>query len=161
MDSAAESVAVSLGYGDHAEIAALLMQLNLRAPVREFEASKLTGHVDLGVGYLRGHAGWTDNNEIVAAGVTPLLRLQFPNDRTTGFFEGGVGFRFLSATSIYDTRRFSTAFQFGEILGIGMRFGAAQAFEVGVRVEHISNGGIKRPNDGLTFAVIRFGYHYD
>ncbi len=155
----ADSLALSLGPGDHADVAWLVLQLDARKPLREYDASKLTGHLELAAGYARGHAGSEHNNDLAAIGVTPVLRLARSKGDLNLFLEGGIGIRFLSDTTIYDSRRFSTSFQFGELLGMGLRFGSGQAYEIGIRVEHISNGGIKEPNDGINFAVIRFAYH--
>jgi lipid A 3-O-deacylase PagL len=43
---------------------------------------------------------------------------------------------------------------------VGLRFGARQALEFGVRIQHMSNADIKEPNDGVTFASLRFAAHW-
>jgi hypothetical protein len=70
------------------------------------------------------------------------------------FVEAGVGAHLLSATAL-DNRRMSTAFQFGEQLAIGVRVPGTVPLSISLRGEHVSNGGIKRPNAGATFAVVR------
>ena len=51
-------------------------------------------------------------------------------------------------------REMSTAFQFGEFIGGAIRFGAKGDYELGVRLQHVSNGGIKHPNDGITYPMV-------
>ena len=33
--------------------------------------------------------------------------------------------------------------------------------DIGVRTQHLSNGGLKEPNPGINFAIVRFGYYFD
>ena len=74
------------------------------------------------------------------------------------FVEGGLGFHLLSATRINNDRIFSTAFQFGEMVGVGTSFGSRNEYEVRLLVQHVSNGRIKLPNWGLTYPGITFSY---
>jgi lipid A 3-O-deacylase len=157
----ADSVAVWLGSGNHADLAGVSIQWDARAPVREYDASRLTRHLELAASYIQGRARSEHNNDIAVVGATPVLRLERPQGNLTLFLEGGIGIRLLSDATLYDNRHFSTAFQFGELLGVGLRFGPRQIYEVGMRVEHISNGGIKEPNDGISFATIHWAYHYN
>jgi hypothetical protein len=67
------------------------------------------------------------------------------------FIEAGVGVRLLSATRINEDRGLGSAFQFGETGGLGISFGEHHRYEVGAYVQHVSNGSIKQPNNGLTY----------
>lgn len=90
-------------------------------------------------------------------GITPVFRFQ--NDSKLGFYaEGAIGAHYLS--DLYDNngRRFSTKFEFGDHLGIGYVF--ANKWEVALKVQHFSNGGIKHPNSGANFAVAKAAYHF-
>ena len=58
-------------------------------------------------------------------------------------------------------RGLSTAFQFGELVGTGVNFGDHGQYGIGVRIQHISNGGIKEPNYGVTFGEVRISYRWD
>jgi hypothetical protein len=82
-----------------------------------------------------------------------------PNGLVGPFIEAAVGFHLLSHTSIGD-RRMSTAFQFGNHIGVGYRFGAKAHYELGYRFQHLSNASIKRPNPGINFHQIRLQYHF-
>ncbi|HET9653209.1 MAG TPA: acyloxyacyl hydrolase [Usitatibacter sp.] len=79
-------------------------------------------------------------------GITPAFRFSTPG----GFFgEAALGAHLLSHTRI-GGRELSTAFQFGEQLAAGFTFGRAREYALALRAEHVSNGGIRQPNDGIT-----------
>jgi lipid A 3-O-deacylase len=83
--------------------------------------------------------------------LTPLLRWSPPGSGSPRVFaEGGVGVHLLTHTQINYMKRFSTAFQFGECAALGLAFGPGDKFEIAAYVQHVSNGDIKTPNDGMT-----------
>lgn len=93
--------------------------------------------------------------------VTPVLRLQpaagtFPR----AFLDIGFGVHLITETRINRTREFSTVFQFGEFLGPGVQFGDRGQYEVSFRVQHVSNGRIEEPNNGLNYRTLVFQYHF-
>ncbi|MFO1324485.1 MAG: acyloxyacyl hydrolase [Burkholderiales bacterium] len=103
----------------------------------------------------------TSNSSLSEAGLTPVVNLRRAADSLpSGYLEAGVGIHLLSHTSI-DERIFSTAFQFGELVGMGINFGEREQYGIGLRVQHISNGGIKEPNYGMTFGELRFAYRWN
>src|SRR5690349_9033297 len=108
--------------------------------------------------------GSLDNHPATAAvwdfSVTPVLRLERSAGQLVWFAQIGVGFHGLSHTRINDDRTFGSAFQFGEFLGPGVRFGPNGRYELSVLVQHVSNGGIRNPNDGLTYGSVVFGYNF-
>ena len=55
----------------------------------------------------------------------------------------------------------STAFQFGNHIGVGYRFGAKGSYDLGYRFQHLSNASIKRPNAGINFNQVRLQYILD
>jgi hypothetical protein len=124
----------------------------------EGDAWHLGGHWDLGLGYWHKSAPPGFNENITELGLTPAFRLQ-RNDLKGPYVEAAVGFHVLSRTSLAG-RRFSTKVQFGEHLGIGYRLGKRGEFDVSFRYQHISNGDIKKPNDGIDFHQIRLQYHF-
>jgi hypothetical protein len=92
--------------------------------------------------------------------VTPVLRLERRADKLIWFAQAGIGIHGLSHTHINDDRTFGSAFQFGEFVGPGVRFGPNGRYELSVLVQHVSNGGIRHANDGLTFGTVVFGYNF-
>jgi lipid A 3-O-deacylase len=87
-----------------------------------------------------------------------LYRKTGPDD-IQPYAEAGIGAAFLSETEL-DDKNFSSAFQFCSDIGFGMLFGRQRRFELGYRLFHISNGGIKNPNPGVNFNVVRLGYRF-
>lgn len=124
---------------------------------RDLELSiSLLGRVD--------HWHGTETNaaatELWDLSATPVLRLQ-PADHNglTPFLDVGIGVSLISHTRI-DSRVLSTAFQFNELIGPGVRFGRHGEYELAFRVQHTSNDGIQEPNNGLTFRTIVFQYAF-
>ena len=118
---------------------------------------------------LRGVAGvalWdsregTTNKTLINLSAYPVLRLDFATlGGIVPYVEGAVGVNLLSRTYIGD-RQLSTAFQFGEFVGVGIAFGDRRQLDVGVRYQHVSNADIKKPNPGLTYASFVVQYRFD
>ena len=87
-------------------------------------------------------------NDLVDVSVTPLLHWSPRGGAWQALFvEAGIGLHLLSHTQI-NQRRFSTAFQFGERLVVGVNLGGP--IEIGGYLQHVSNADIKQPNDGIT-----------
>jgi hypothetical protein len=106
----------------------------------------------------KGDVAPGENDNITDVGFTPVFRVQ-PNSLTGLYLEAGIGLHLQSATQI-GSKRMSTAFQFGDHLGFGYRFGAKRAFDLGYRFQHHSNASIKRPNPGINFHEVRLQYHF-
>lgn len=99
--------------------------------------------------------GWTGGHDkVYDLGLTPVARWGH-----SPYLEGGVGAHLLSDLDVDTGRDFSTRFQFGDHLGAGFRFGAEERFDLGLRFQHLSNGGLRNPNPGINFLLLRFAYH--
>lgn len=94
--------------------------------------------------------------DLVRVGLMPVVRYQ-SGGRGSWYLEGGIGASLLSATAL-DNRRLSTAFQFNEMIGVGMPFGERGHYEVSVSLNHVSNGDIKKPNNGFSYGAVSLGY---
>lgn len=122
----------------------------------------LGGYWEFNASYWDGQEGTTGNTSLSEIGITPVFRLQRYQPFTSGirpYFEFAVGAHLLSETKI-DNREFSTAFQFGDYLGLGVQLGSAGRSELGYRFLHFSNAGIDEPNDGANFHLLHFSYRY-
>ncbi len=100
--------------------------------------------------------------DLFELGYSPVFRLQRAvGDVPSGFYvEGAIGVRLLSKTRIHDNTSMSTAFQFSDMLGAGYQWGDAGRHTVGFRYQHLSNGGIKKPNPGINFASVFYRYGF-
>lgn len=102
--------------------------------------------------YWRGYDPSTDHRSVWEAGATPTLRWIAPATGPVAVFvEAGIGVSALSATRINSERHFGSSFQFNEQGGLGVAFGEHRRFELAAYARHVSNGGIKQPNNGITF----------
>ena len=103
-----------------------------------------------------GHAKFTQ------FGITPLLRYPLT---TTGqrqwFVEGGVGCHFIVPLYHTQEKRFSSSFNFQDLLGFGLRFGKERRHEVVLYGSHFSNANINQPNPGEDFLQLRYLRHFD
>ena len=154
---AVDGVAVEAGSGEGTTMVRIAVQWDWDKRWLKGETWHLGGYWDLGLGRWWRDALPGQNDEITEIGLTPVFRFQ-QNDLKGAYVEGAVGFHLLSETRIGD-KSFSTSFQFGDQIGIGYRFGVKGAWDVAYHFQHLSNGGIKNPNNGINFNQIRLQYH--
>jgi lipid A 3-O-deacylase len=103
----------------------------------------------------RGVSGAQQN--ITDIGLTPVFR--FESDSKKGFYsEIAVGFHLMSHIYNNNGRPFSTAFQFGDHLGVGYVFN--NGWDIALKAQHFSNGAIKHPNPGANLAVIKIAHSF-
>ena len=156
---ALDGMSLELGTGDNVNMGRVAVQWELAKPLLQFRNWQLGNHFDLAVGYWKAKdATTTQHDELFELAFTPVLRIQ-GNGRVGPYVELGLGMHLLTESSIADTRM-STAFQFGNHIGLGYRFGQKGAFDVAYRFQHLSNASIKRPNAGINFQQVRLGYWY-
>jgi lipid A 3-O-deacylase len=149
---APDSVSLEYGTGNDTRIARAGMQWDWDRTWFDSNGTHVGGYWDLTLAQWQGRA-WDgidghDHND-TDIGITPVFR--FENDSKVGWYsELGIGAHLM--TSIYDNnhRDFSTAFQFGDHIGVGYE---TKNWSVGIKLQHFSNGGIKHPNPGANFAV--------
>jgi opacity protein-like surface antigen len=156
--NAVDSVSLEAGRGDGTDMVRVGIQWDWTKRWLQGENWHVGGYWDLALGQWHRSSPPGFNEDITEIGLTPVFRLQ-RNDRLGPYVEAGIGAHLLSRTSLGD-KRFSTAFQFGDHVGAGIRFGANGAFDLAYRFQHLSNGGIKDPNDGMNFHQIRFQYRF-
>ena len=152
-------MSLEIGNGDGVDMARVGAQWEWKTRLLQGANWNLGGYWDAALGYWH-YSGATANQhgEIVELALTPVMRVQ-PNGLIGPYVEAGLGFHLLSHSSIGDTRM-STAFQFGNHIGVGYRFGPNGAYDVGYRFQHLSNASIKRPNPGINFHQIRMQYNF-
>jgi lipid A 3-O-deacylase len=156
---AIDGFGVEIGNGDSVDMARVSVQWDWKRRLLQFSDWHLGGYWDLAVGYWhRGSVGPGQHSDLFDLGFTPVFRVQ-PNGLVGPYVEAAIGFHLLSHTSIGD-KRMSTAFQFGDHIGVGYRFGAKSHYDLSYRFQHLSNGGIKHPNPGINFHQIRLQYHF-
>lgn len=123
-----------------------------------------------GGGELRGHwdvyaSQWRADGAVgrvhsTVLGVSPTLRLRHDGGRSAWFTEGGLGINYASPRYVTLHKAFSTRFNFASHLAIGFNHGAQRQHEWQLRIQHTSNGGIKKPNPGQNFLQLRYALHF-
>ena len=121
------------------------------------------GYWDAELAYMESEHEDSENNELFDIGLTPVFRMQRDTELSSGvspYAELGVGPHLISETRL-GTQQYSTAFQIGGMLGFGLGFGEKGQYELSYRYQHISNGDIKTPNEGMNLHLLRLGYSFD
>lgn len=157
---AVDSGSIEFGTGNHTRMIRGGLQWNWEKKWWQSNGSHISGYWDASLMQWRGDRfqnipGNTQN--LTAIGITPVFRFQ--NDSLKGMYaEAAIGAHLLS--DLYDNngRKLSTRFQFGDHLAIGYVF--QNNLDLGLKIQHFSNGGIKQPNYGVNFAIIRASYPF-
>ena len=145
------------GSGDEVHVAGLGWELPLIADCVNSE--RLRAGLLFRLDDWHGHR--REGRNVTAATVTPFVRKELWRPLDTPIYgELGMGVALLSRTRVDYERRFSTAFQFNEFAGLATRYGNRGEYVIGARIQHVSNGGLKRPNDGLTYGLLFFNFHF-
>ncbi|KWR91612.1 hypothetical protein RM96_03300 [Cupriavidus sp. IDO] len=100
------------------------------------------------------------SSQLMEFGVSPIFRLNYEGEYATPYLEASVGFHVLSHTEIADGHRMGSAFQFADMVGVGVAFGKGRRFSAGYRFQHLSNAGIKEPNPGTNFSMGYVRYRF-
>jgi hypothetical protein len=145
-----DSVSVAAGKGDHnVNMWAVGLQW---VPHPEWLAERHWDYYwDVTLGNWHG-----DTGAVHDFGVTPVLR--YARHARGWYFEGGIGAHVFSDSHVSSDLGFSTRFQFGDHVGVGYRF---HTLDWTLRLQHVSNGGMRNPNPGINSAQLRLVYHFD
>lgn len=98
----------------------------------------------------------SDRRGFTQVGVLPLLRLRLDQGRSPWFAEAGIGLSVMDQHFVTPAKQLSTSFNFVDVVGIGRSFGTAGERELGLRLQHVSNAGIRAPNPGQDFVLLRY-----
>ncbi len=163
---AVDSMSFEYGHSDSSNVNVNLYRVSAQWDWNKKLISMGSWHLG---GYWETSFGYWDNSNtfgkthdsIFDVGATPVFRLQ-PNNSAgfSPYAELGVGLHLLSHTSLSMQRQFGSSFQFGDHVGAGVRFGSKGQYDLGYRYQHLSNAGIKQPNQGVNFNQIRLQYHF-
>lgn len=162
--NAVDSISIEGGYSpnDNGDVGMGRIGVQWDWGVRWLETGSwfLGGYWDLSAGYWHSNDAGGDH-DIGDLGITPVFRFQ--SAAASGFspyVEAAVGAHYLTDKTITQRRLFSTNFQFGDHVGAGFRFGDKAQYDLGYRLQHLSNASIDTPNPGINFHQIRFSYHF-
>lgn len=105
--------------------------------------------------------GWNGGHQRFAqVGVLPVLRYRFGGGGSPWFVEGGIGLSYFDRLYRTPDKLMSSRFNFYDMLGVGYSFGEARRHELGLRLVHVSNAGIKKPNPGEETVQLRYAMRF-
>jgi lipid A 3-O-deacylase len=149
-----------VGSGGNTQMWRVGAQRNWRRKLPINGAWQVGAYWDFAFGVWYGRSISGEDETLVDVGVTPVFQLEQKNlsHIVSPYIEAAVGFHLLSKKHI-SNRRLGEAFQFGDHVGVGFRFGNRGRYDLSYRLQHLSNGGLSRRNRGINFNQIRFSYH--
>ena len=121
------------------------------------------GYWDAELAQLESDHRPSKNSDLFNLSLTPVFRLQRDTSLSSGvspYAEAGIGAHLISDTRL-GHKQYSTAFQFGSLIGAGLGFGDRGQYQLGYRFQHISNADIKKPNDGINLHLLRLAYAFE
>jgi lipid A 3-O-deacylase len=127
---------------------------------RPLWGGQLTGYWDIYASRWTFDGAQGGRSHTTVLGVTPTLRLRMDEGRSDWFWEGGIGLTVADKRYVTPERTFSTRANFASHLGLGVSLGEQRRHDIVLRVQHVSNAGLKKPNPGENFAQLRYGYHF-
>ena len=148
-----------VGAGDATESWSMGWQWHLNREWHWGRSLALRGHWEVALGRWRTELNedGRDHAWITQVGVVPSLRLS-STTRHAWYAELGSGPTFLLPVYRSRDRRFSTEFNFQSHLAVGYVLGERGEHDLGLRIDHFSNAGIREPNPGINLASFRYTY---
>jgi lipid A 3-O-deacylase len=99
---------------------------------------------------------WSARETITQVGVIPMVRLRMSHGRSPWFMEGGIGISMTDDLYRNHGKQFSTRFNFVDVFGIGRSLDAQQRRSISLRLAHVSNANLKKPNPGENILQLRY-----
>lgn len=123
---------------------------------RRWAGGSLSGHWEASLGRWISHTddGTESRAWVTQLGATPVLRWRTPG--SPWYLDVGVGANFLLPIYRSSEKQFSTAFNFGSHVAVGLGGGEGSKHDLSLRVQHFSNAGLRRPNPGEDFLQLRY-----
>lgn len=155
-----DGASVELGGGDEVRMARVAVQANWERRFFQSNGTHVGAYWNAALLHWRGNAYLGVHGQQQALngiGLMPVFRFQ--SDQQRGWYaEGGIGVNLLTRLYHNNGDQLSTRFQFNDQLGFGYVF--RNRWDMGVKFEHFSNGGIKEPNSGVNFIVLRLARRF-
>ncbi len=121
---------------------------------------EFSAHTEAYVSFWRAKAFGGGHQSFTQVALVPYLRYRFDQGSSPWFVEAGIGVSTTDKLYVTPVKTFSTRFNFSDNIAVGRNFGAKNQHELSLRVQHISNASIKRPNPGEEFVQLRYGMSF-
>lgn len=150
-----EATFLQIGKGDstHTFIAGLQWLGERRLRVSEAAIARL--YLEIAAG--RWQSGRPDERGswwVSQATLAPAARIEFASSPV--YVDAGVGPSWVAPLYQNGRKRFSTKFNFRSHLAVGARLPGPVEHDLSLRLEHLSNAGIRRPNPGVNLFAVRY-----
>jgi lipid A 3-O-deacylase len=126
---------------------------------RPLGGSQVTGYTEAFVSEWSARTAG-DRRNVTQLGVVPMFRMRFDGGSSPWFVEGGIGLSVTDRLYRTQTRQFSTRFNFTDVVAVGRSFGEGGRQDLSLRLNHISNAGIREPNPGENFLQLRYAARF-
>ena len=157
---AVDGISITGGNGGDAQMAALALQWNWQKRWFTDGDWSLGGYWELDGSYWKGD-GPKPEKDVYGIGFTPVFRFERNAvDNMSPYIEGGIGVHQFSTTKIHGNKSMGTTFEFGDHVGLGLRFGDHLQYDIGYRYQHYSNAGLSDDNGGVNFNEVSFKYQF-
>ena len=118
------------------------------------EEWRLAAHLEISKG------AWQRTEKVVTLGAAPVFRIERSYASVAPYIEGAVGLHLLSQVEANQALA-GTRLQRGDQIGVGLRFGERRRHEIGLRLQYFADGGVARPEPGMSFGQLRYQYQLD
>lgn len=118
--------------------------------------AELTAHTEVMVNHWSARAVGGDREGLTQLVVLPSLRMRLARGASPWFIELGIGASWMDQRFETQRKRFSTRWNFYDMMGLGYSFGTEHEHELNLRWVHVSNAGLKDPNPGQDFVQLRY-----
>ena len=100
--------------------------------------------------------GSAEHASFTQLGLLPVLRYRFGQGSSDWFAQAGVGISVMDVMYRTADKQFSTHFNFASVAAVGRSFGPERRHELSLRLFHVSNADLKKPNPGENFLQLRY-----
>jgi lipid A 3-O-deacylase len=100
--------------------------------------------------------GSAEHASFTQLGVLPVLRYRFGRGSSDWFAQGGIGISVMDVMYWTADKQFSTHFNFASVAAVGRSFGPERRQELSLRLFHVSNADLRKPNPGENFLQLRY-----
>lgn len=150
---------IESGGGESVNFNRIGAQWDYRKDILKFLGFTLNSYMQFDVAKWQSTRDSTQKGAVNSMGFTPVFRFIRYANWASIYFDTSIGAAVISNSHVNDLE-LGTNFQFSDSMGVGLMFGERRQWGVGYKYNHMSNNGIKVPNNGINFHLITLSYQY-